>query len=133
MKDLQANRGASIVIAGRASIATRPCLGARVESGTWERGATVIYTDPVEANPADEITSLTELVSDMRSGAVDFLPDLGGNPLSAMPADLNFLDALKKAGGAGARRIVCRRDHGMVPMAFARSAFSGIVERRAGV
>ena len=59
-------------------------------------GKTVIYTDPVEANPVDEIASLTELVNDMRAGAVDTLLILGGNPVYDAPADLNFLDALKK-------------------------------------
>ena len=37
-----------------------------------------------------------ELVKDMRGGAVETLLMLGGNPVYDAPADLNFLDALKK-------------------------------------
>ena len=37
-----------------------------------------------------------ELVNDMNSGAVDTLLILGGNPVYDAPADLGFLDALKK-------------------------------------
>ena len=37
-----------------------------------------------------------ELVADMRAGAVKTLLILGGNPVYDAPADLNFLDALKK-------------------------------------
>ena len=47
-------------------------------------------------NPVDEIASLSELVRDMNSGAVDTLLILGGNPVYDAPADLGFLDALKK-------------------------------------
>ena len=37
-----------------------------------------------------------ELVKDMRDGAVETLLILGGNPVYDAPADLNFLDALKR-------------------------------------
>jgi molybdopterin-containing oxidoreductase family iron-sulfur binding subunit len=33
-------------------------------------GMTVVYTDPVEANPVDQIASLASLVRDMRDGVV---------------------------------------------------------------
>ncbi len=56
----------------------------------------MIYTDPVEANPIDEVASIAELVRDMHSGAVETLLILGGNPVYDAPADLNFLEALKK-------------------------------------
>ena len=44
----------------------------------------------------DELASIAELVNDMSTGAVDMLLMLGGNPVYDAPADLNFLDALKK-------------------------------------
>ncbi len=59
-------------------------------------GKTVVFTDPVEANPVDEIASIGGLVQDMRDGAVETLLILGGNPVYDAPADLNFLDALKR-------------------------------------
>ena len=58
-------------------------------------GATVLYTDPIEANPVDQVASLRDLVNDMRSGQVETLL-IGGNPVYDAPADLGFLDALKK-------------------------------------
>ena len=44
----------------------------------------------------DEIASIADLVKDMRDGAVETLLILGGNPVYDAPADLDFLDALKK-------------------------------------
>ncbi len=53
------------------------------------------YTDPVDANPVNQIDSLKELVADIQGGKVDLLIILGGNPVYDAPADLNFADALK--------------------------------------
>jgi MoCo/4Fe-4S cofactor protein with predicted Tat translocation signal len=96
MKDLQANRGAGIVIAGEHQSPRVHAMAHALNAQLGNAGNTVIYTDAVEANPVDEIASLTELVNDMRSGAVDFLLIVSGNPVYDAPADLNFLDALKK-------------------------------------
>jgi molybdopterin-containing oxidoreductase family iron-sulfur binding subunit len=95
-KDLFANRGASIVIAGEHASARMHALAHDWNARLGNIGKTVIYTDPVEVNPVDEIASLTELVRDMNSGVVDTLLILGGNPVYDAPADLEFLDALKK-------------------------------------
>ena len=59
-------------------------------------GKTVMYTDPIEANPVDQRQSLSELAADMNAGKVDSLLILGGNPVYAAPVDLNFAAALKK-------------------------------------
>jgi molybdopterin-containing oxidoreductase family iron-sulfur binding subunit len=95
-KDLEANRGASIVIAGEQQPARVHALAHALNQRLGNTGKTVIYTDPVEASPVDEIASITELVKDMNSGAVDALLILSANPVYDAPADLNFLDALKK-------------------------------------
>jgi len=58
-------------------------------------GRTVVYTDPVDANPLNQTESLKELVADMRSGKVDMLVIMGGNPAYDAPADFGFADALK--------------------------------------
>jgi molybdopterin-containing oxidoreductase family iron-sulfur binding subunit len=96
LKDLQAHRGASIVIAGEHQPPQLHAMVHVVNQALGNAGKTVVYTDPIEANPVDEIASLGELVQDMRNGAVDTLLILGGNPVYDAPADLNFLDALKK-------------------------------------
>ena len=39
-------------------------------------GRTIVYTDPVDANPVNQTESLRDLVSDMRAGNVDLLVTL---------------------------------------------------------
>ena len=58
-------------------------------------GKTVFYSDPVDANPTNQIDSMKDLVADMNGGKVDVLVILGGNPAYDAPADLTFADALK--------------------------------------
>ena len=59
-------------------------------------GHTVIYTDPVEAQPVDQMASLRELVEDMEAGLVELLVILGGNPVYTAPADFHFAEHLAK-------------------------------------
>jgi molybdopterin-containing oxidoreductase family iron-sulfur binding subunit len=96
LKDLQAHRGASIVIAGEHQPPSIHAVVHSINQSLGNIGKTVVYTDPVEANPVDEIASLAELVKDMRDGSVETLLILGGNPVYDAPANLNFLDALQK-------------------------------------
>jgi len=58
-------------------------------------GKTVFYTEPVDANPVSRGESLKALVDDMRSGRVDLLLILGGNPAYDAPAEIEFASALK--------------------------------------
>ncbi len=55
----------------------------------------MFYTDPIDANPVNQIASVKDLVGDMRAGKVDLLVILGGNPAYDAPFDLDFADALK--------------------------------------
>jgi len=96
LKDLQGHRGASIVIAGEYQPPSVHGVVHGINQTLGNTGKTVVYTDPVEANPVDEIASVSELVKDMRDGEVETLLILGGNPVYDAPADLNFLDAVKK-------------------------------------
>ena len=96
LKDLEAHRGSSIVIAGEHQPPQVHAFAHAINQTLGNTGKTVIYTDPVEANPVDEIASIADLVKDMRDGAVETLLILGGNPVYDAPADLNFLDALKR-------------------------------------
>jgi MoCo/4Fe-4S cofactor protein with predicted Tat translocation signal len=96
VRDLAANPGASIVIAGEHASPRLHAIAHALNSRFGNAGKTVIYTDPVEVNPVAEIASITELVRDMNSGVVDTLLILGVNPVYDAPADLKFLDALKK-------------------------------------
>ena len=95
-KDLNANRGASLVIAGEYQPPRVHAIAHAINQALGNVGKTVTYTDPVEVSPVDEVASIGELVKDINSGAVETLLMLGGNPAYDAPADLNFLEALKK-------------------------------------
>ena len=62
----------------------------------------MVYTEPVEAAPIDQLQSLRELVADMNAGQVDLLVILGGNPVYTAPADL---DVRRRACGKVPLRV----------------------------
>jgi len=95
-RDLNAHRGASIVIAGEHQPPRVHAIAHALNQALGNTGKTVRYTEPVESNPMDELASLGELVTAMRAGAVDSLLILGSNPVYDAPADFNFLGALKQ-------------------------------------
>jgi MoCo/4Fe-4S cofactor protein with predicted Tat translocation signal len=95
-RDLQRHRGACLVIAGANQPASVHALVHAMNQTLGNVGKTVVYTDPIEGNPVDQRQSLSELVADMNAGKVDSLLILGGNPVYAAPADLDFASALKK-------------------------------------
>src|SRR5262245_9015224 len=61
-------------------------------------GKTVIHTDPVEAAPQNQLEALRQLCEEMDKELVDVLVILGGNPVFAAPADLEFGNRLMKVG-----------------------------------
>ncbi len=95
-RDLQAHRGACLVVAGQHQPANVHALAHAMNQALGNIGKTVSYTDPIEGNPVDQRQSLSELVADMNAGKVDSLVILGGNPVYSAPADLDFGGALKK-------------------------------------
>ncbi len=95
-KDLQAHKGACVVIAGDYQSAEVHALAHAMNQALGNTGKTVTYTESIEANPADQPESLRQLVADMRAGKVDTLLILGGNPVYSAPADLDFTAALAK-------------------------------------
>ncbi len=95
-KDLAANRGTGLVIAGEYQPARVHAIAHLLNQVLGNAGNTVLYTDPVEINPTDQVQSIRELVQDMRDGKVEDLLILGGNPVYDAPADLQFLQALQK-------------------------------------
>jgi MoCo/4Fe-4S cofactor protein with predicted Tat translocation signal len=96
IKDLQANRGASIVIAGEEQSAELHAIAHAINTQLGNIGTTVIVTDPIEVAPVNQLASLQELVRDMNAGAVNALIILGGNPVFDAPVDLQFAKALDK-------------------------------------
>ena len=87
-KDLQAHRGSSLVIAGDAQPPAVHALAHAMNEALGNAGRTVVYTDPVEAAPVDQLQSLRDLAAEMNAGKVDVLVIVGGNPVYTAPADL---------------------------------------------
>jgi Fe-S-cluster-containing dehydrogenase component len=94
--DLKQSRGSSIIIAGEYQPPAVHALAHAMNQALGNAGNTVLYTDPLEANPVNGLASIKELVNDMNSGAVDTLIIIGGNPVYDAPADLDFAGALRK-------------------------------------
>ncbi|MBD3161779.1 MAG: molybdopterin oxidoreductase, partial [Candidatus Latescibacteria bacterium] len=96
--DLVRNRGASLVLVGPAQPTEAHALGHALNAALGNIGASVSYArDPDPARP-DHFEALASLTEEIRSGAVDTLLILGGNPAYDAPADLGFADALETAG-----------------------------------
>ena len=97
VKDLQAHRGSSIVIAGDEQSPEVHALVHAINGALGNVGKTVVYTDPVETDPVDQLAQLKELVADLDAGSVDLLMIVGGNPAYNAPSDLYFADKIAKA------------------------------------
>ncbi|HJZ63469.1 MAG TPA: TAT-variant-translocated molybdopterin oxidoreductase [Candidatus Acidoferrum sp.] len=89
-KDLQKNKGASLVVAGEQQSAEVHALAHAMNAALGNAGSTVYYTEPVDANPVNHWDSLHELAADIHKGKVDLLLILGGNPVYDAPRDWAF-------------------------------------------
>jgi molybdopterin-containing oxidoreductase family iron-sulfur binding subunit len=95
-RDVDAHRGASLVVVGDEQPPAVHVIGHALNAALGNVGTTVVYTDPVEAVPVDQMESLRQLTADMQAGAVTTLLILGGNPVYTAPADVPFAAALNK-------------------------------------
>ncbi len=95
-RDLLANRGRSIVIAGDEQQPIIHALTHAMNAALGNVGQTVFYTEPVELNPTDQVAKLRTLVDDMNNGRVQMLFVVGGNPVYNAPADFRFAQAMER-------------------------------------
>jgi molybdopterin-containing oxidoreductase family iron-sulfur binding subunit len=98
IKDLQAARGRSLVIAGDGQPPVVHVLAHAMNAALGNVGTTVSYTATAEMRPTNQRAALQELVGEMNAGTVSLLVILGGNPVYSAPADLKFADAMAKVG-----------------------------------
>jgi len=98
VKDLGANRGAAVIIAGEEQSPRLHALAQAINQAYGNMGATVFVTDSPEPAPVNQLESLRELVRDMHAGVVQSLIVLGGNPLFDAPADFAIERAYNKVG-----------------------------------
>jgi MoCo/4Fe-4S cofactor protein with predicted Tat translocation signal len=95
-QDLRRAGGRAVVIAGETAPPVVQALAHAMNESLGAIGQTVVYADPVVANPVDNRQSLRELVDDIKAGSVQMLIILGGNPVYDCPADIDLKTALPK-------------------------------------
>lgn len=94
-KDLQANRGTGLIIAGDRQPPVVHAAVCALNAHLDNAGKTVSYFETKDAAlPA--LSSLTSVVSAMKAGSVQTLVLLGGNPAYDAPVDLDFVAAMAK-------------------------------------
>ncbi len=93
-KDLQAHKGTSLVVAGDNQPPVVHALAHAMNGALGNTGRSIVFTDPVEVAPIEQVQSLRDLARDMSAGQVDVLIVVGGNPAYTAPADLNFKEAM---------------------------------------
>jgi MoCo/4Fe-4S cofactor protein with predicted Tat translocation signal len=97
--DLRQSQGASLVVVDEYASPAAQVLGHAINQALGNVGTTVLYQEPVEADPdpVGHVQSLAELVRDMNAGQVELLLMLDGvNPVYTAPADFGFAQALQK-------------------------------------
>ncbi len=96
-KDLQANRGRSVVVAGPYQPAAVHDLARAMNQGLGNVGTTVTYGSPIDVSTG-RAGSLKELAAAMDGGQVELLVISGLNPVYSAPVDLKFAEKLAKVG-----------------------------------
>ena len=94
VRDLQANRGASIVVAGETQPPEVHAVVAQINAALGNNGATIFPVPPLSL--PDHKIELRELADEMHRGMVELLIILGGNPAYDGPVDFDFAGALEK-------------------------------------
>ena len=90
-KDLQANRGKSIVIAGDNQPPAVHAMAHAMNAALGNVGTTVVYADPFAPfSETTQVDQLRQLVREIDGGQVKVLVMLGGNPVYNTPADLKL-------------------------------------------
>jgi molybdopterin-containing oxidoreductase family iron-sulfur binding subunit len=94
-KDLQANRGKGLIVAGDRQPPAVHAAVCALNSHLGNTGQTVSYYETRDA-ALPSTSALASLISAMNAGTVQTLVVLGGNPVFDAPADLGFAAAMAK-------------------------------------
>ena len=94
-KDLLANRGKGLIVAGDRQPAAVHAAVCALNTHLGNTGSTVSYYETKDA-ALPSAGSLASLVSAMRAATIQTLVVLGGNPVFDAPADLDFAAAMAK-------------------------------------
>ncbi len=93
--DLKKHQGNCLVIAGDGQPAGVHVLAHVMNDVLGNVGNGVVYTEPVEVEPTNQLESLRELVRDMEAGKVNTLVIIDANPVYNAPGDIDFLAAMQ--------------------------------------
>ncbi len=94
-KDLLANRGKGLIVAGERQPAAVHAAVCALNTYLGNTGQTVTYYETKDT-ALPSVESLASLVAAMKGGTVQTLVILGGNPVFDAPADLDFASAMSK-------------------------------------
>jgi MoCo/4Fe-4S cofactor protein with predicted Tat translocation signal len=94
-KDLLANRGKGLIVAGERQPAAVHAAVCALNSQLGNTGRTVSYFETKDA-ALPSVGALASVVSAINAGAIKTLVVLGGNPVFDAPADLDFASAMAK-------------------------------------
>ncbi len=97
VKDLQAAKGKSIVIAGDDQSPEVHAVVHYINQVLENNGKTVVFTAALDQKPVDQWADLNSLAQDLRSGQVDVLLILGGNPVYSAPPEMNLRGLIQMA------------------------------------
>jgi molybdopterin-containing oxidoreductase family iron-sulfur binding subunit len=95
-KDLKANQGKSVVIAGPNQPPAVHALVFAINEALGNIGKTISFTKPVFDLENSGVAGLKSLVGDISGGQVRQLVILGGNPAFTAPYDLHLGEAIRK-------------------------------------
>ena len=96
-RDLLLHKGESVIIAGEHQPPIVHALAHQMNATLGNVGKTVFHTDPLEADPSDQVAAIQTLAADLYAGHVDLLLIIGGNPVFTAPVELGMRDAVRKA------------------------------------
>jgi molybdopterin-containing oxidoreductase family iron-sulfur binding subunit len=96
-RDLMAQQGAALVVAGKHQPPEVHQLALRMNEALGAFGKTIEFTEPVETTADSSVRPLAELAGALAGDTVDILIVIDCNPVYTAPADLDFANAFQKA------------------------------------
>ena len=95
-KELQGERGASLVVAGEFQPAAVHALAHAMNAALGNVGTTLYYTEPINSDATGNLDAMRDLCAEMDAGKVDLLLMLSVNPVYDAPHDFDFVNKLKR-------------------------------------
>jgi MoCo/4Fe-4S cofactor protein with predicted Tat translocation signal len=99
-KELQGERGASLVVAGEYQPAAVHALAHAMNAALGNVGTTLHYTEPINGDAIGNLEAMRDLCAEMDAGKVDLLLMLGVNPVYDAPHDFDFVNKLKRVSAS---------------------------------